>query len=106
MKANLSMESVVKLLADGCNKSSVSRWEQGVLQPTQDRIDKLVKLYGTRSFLIWTEEPPDILGTRNREIYRLHGLKKFTNAAIGKMFGLHRWSVSKIVQEQKKKEGL
>ena len=36
----------------GMNKSSVSRWEQGILTPSEDRILKLVQMFGTSEFVI------------------------------------------------------
>lgn len=35
----------------GCNKSSVSRWEQDKLVPSQERIFVLVDVYGTFDFV-------------------------------------------------------
>lgn len=48
----MSLEEVAEALGDGCNKSSVSRWEQGVLNPSKDRVHKLVDLYGTNDFVV------------------------------------------------------
>ena len=49
MAAKLSMDEVAEDL--GCNKSSVSRWEQGKLQPSEKRIRRMVDLYGTSDFV-------------------------------------------------------
>lgn len=48
--ANLSLQDVADHL--GCNKSSVSRWEQGTLTPTEERITKMVKLFKRGDFVI------------------------------------------------------
>ena len=50
-KSQLSMEEVVQRLGAGVNKSSVSRWEQNVLQPSAERLWKLVDLFGTQDFI-------------------------------------------------------
>lgn len=50
--AGLSMEDVVQRLDDGCNKSSVSRWEQGRLNPSDARILKMITLYGCGDFVV------------------------------------------------------
>lgn len=47
--AQMSMDDVAEVL--GCNKSSVSRWEQGKLQPSETRIQKLTQLLGTVDFV-------------------------------------------------------
>lgn len=47
--ANFSMDDVAKAL--GCNKSSVSRWEQERLVPSEERINKLAEMYGTWAFV-------------------------------------------------------
>lgn len=53
--ANMSMEDVAKALS-GCNvtvnKSSVSRWEQGRLAPSEERIFKMAEMFGTMAFVI------------------------------------------------------
>ena len=48
--AGKSMEWVAEQL--GCNKSSVSRWEQEVLVPSEVRIFKLAELLGSMAFVI------------------------------------------------------
>lgn len=50
--ANLSMEDVVAALGDGCNRSSVSRWEQGTLRPSDKRIQQLILLYKQGDFIV------------------------------------------------------
>lgn len=47
--ANLSMDAAAVLI--GCNKSSVSRWEQGKLVPSVQRMFSLAKIYGTQGFI-------------------------------------------------------
>jgi len=49
--ANMRMEDIAVRLR--CNKGSVSKWEQGRLVPSEERIGKLVKLLGTDSFVRW-----------------------------------------------------
>lgn len=49
-RARLSIEAVAAKL-DGCNQSSVSRWEQSKLMPSVERIFALVDLYGTNDFV-------------------------------------------------------
>lgn len=50
--AGLSLQDVVIALDDGCNKSSVSRWEQDKMNPSDARVKKLVKLYCTDDFVV------------------------------------------------------
>ena len=50
--AGLSILQVSIALNDGCNKGSVSRWEQGKLNPSEVRILKMAGLFGTTSFII------------------------------------------------------
>jgi transcriptional regulator with XRE-family HTH domain len=47
----LGMEDIARILGDGINKSSVSRWEQGKLQPSPERLWKLVDILGTQVFV-------------------------------------------------------
>ena len=47
----LSMDDVARLIGDGMNKSAVSRWEQGVFNPSKERLWKLVDLLGTNNFV-------------------------------------------------------
>ena len=47
----MSLFEVVQNLGDGVNQSSVSRWEQGTLQPSPKRLFALVDLFGTNSFV-------------------------------------------------------
>ena len=42
---------VVKELGDGMNKSTVSRWETGMLQPSPQRLFALVDLFGANDFV-------------------------------------------------------
>lgn len=46
---DLSLEDIATSL--GCNKSSVSRWEQGTLVPSDERIHKLTEILGTWDFV-------------------------------------------------------
>lgn len=48
--AQMSVLEVAAKL-DGCNQSSVSRWEQGKLNPSVERIFKLIDLFGTNDFV-------------------------------------------------------
>ena len=50
INSQLSMEDLVKEFP-GCNKSTVSRWEQGILSPSIERLLKLVTLFGTNDFV-------------------------------------------------------
>jgi hypothetical protein len=56
MAANMSMEDVAEALS-GCNgnkvnKSSVSRWEQESLVPSEERIFKMAEMFKTMAFVI------------------------------------------------------
>jgi transcriptional regulator with XRE-family HTH domain len=48
---NLRLEDVAQRLGDGVNRSSVSRWEQGKIQPSMERLFALVKILGTYDFV-------------------------------------------------------
>jgi transcriptional regulator with XRE-family HTH domain len=48
--AGFSLMDVAKKI--GCNKSSVSRWEQGTLNPSPKRVELLAKMYKRRGFII------------------------------------------------------
>lgn len=50
MAAGKSMEEVAVYLK--CNRSSVSRWEQGLLNPSEERIMKMVVLFGSGDFIV------------------------------------------------------
>jgi transcriptional regulator with XRE-family HTH domain len=50
MAADMSMETVAAAL--GCNKSSVSRWEQGILVPSEERIFKMAEMFNTMAFVV------------------------------------------------------
>jgi transcriptional regulator with XRE-family HTH domain len=50
IKSQLSMEDLVQGFP-GCNKSTISRWEQGVLVPSSERLFALVELLGTYDFV-------------------------------------------------------
>jgi transcriptional regulator with XRE-family HTH domain len=49
--SNITLESVAHYIGPGMNKSTVSRWEQGILQPSPERLAALVKLFGTNDFI-------------------------------------------------------
>lgn len=49
IKANLPLGAVAAKL--GCNKGTISRWEQGRLCPSLERMFGLVEIYGTNNFL-------------------------------------------------------
>ena len=53
MDANKSLEDVAKEFR--CNKSSVSRWEQGTLIPSEERIMRMVMMFGRGDFVIKNE---------------------------------------------------
>jgi transcriptional regulator with XRE-family HTH domain len=48
--AGKSMEEVAEAL--GCNKSSISRWEQESLVPSEERIFKMAEMFKTMAFVI------------------------------------------------------
>lgn len=48
---DMRVEDVALRLGDGMNKSTVSRWEQGILIPSKERLWKLVDLFGTQDFI-------------------------------------------------------
>lgn len=50
LSAGKSLEDVAQYL--GCNKSSVSRWEQGSLVPSESRILQMVMFFNNHSFLV------------------------------------------------------
>jgi predicted transcriptional regulator len=52
IEAGYSMDDVVVLLGDGINKSSISRWEQGVLNPSRKRVKKLIEIYKRNDFVV------------------------------------------------------
>lgn len=56
--AQISMDEVAEML--GCNKSSVSRWEQGRLQPSEARIQKLTEILGTVNFVQANTKPRNL----------------------------------------------
>lgn len=47
--AGLRLIDVAKRLGTG--KGSVSKWELGTLVPSEERIEKMVKMFGTNSFV-------------------------------------------------------
>jgi transcriptional regulator with XRE-family HTH domain len=69
----LSLEAVVQKMSDGINISTVSRWEQGLLQPSPSRLSALVKLYGTHEFVRLNERAV----LTDDEVRELRQLRKF-----------------------------
>jgi transcriptional regulator with XRE-family HTH domain len=57
--ADMSMDRMAKKL--GCNRAQVSRWEQGVLTPSEGRILIMTQILGTQSFV---RENPQFKGER------------------------------------------
>lgn len=55
----MSLESIALQL--GCDRSQVSRWEQGQLTPSEGRILRLTQILGTQSFV---RENPQFKGER------------------------------------------
>jgi transcriptional regulator with XRE-family HTH domain len=47
----MGQDEVVQLMGGGVNKSSLCRWEMGKLQPSPERLWKLVDLFGTNDFV-------------------------------------------------------
>jgi len=67
--AGLSSTEVARRL--GCNKGSVCKWEQEYLIPSEERLLKLVEMYGTAEFLDWNSVSLDRLaelGAKVKEI--------------------------------------
>jgi DNA-binding transcriptional regulator YiaG len=54
VNANLAMSEVAVEL--GCSKSQVSRWEQGTLIPSEERILKMVTMYKCGDFVVGGNE--------------------------------------------------
>jgi len=67
--AGLGTIEVAKLL--GCGKSSVSKWEMEYLIPSEERILKLVELYGTAEFLDWNRVAVSRLGELGAKVREL-----------------------------------
>jgi transcriptional regulator with XRE-family HTH domain len=70
IKMRLSIEGVADKL--GCNASSVSRWEQGKLQPSPFRLRALEKLYKTQNFVRLNEKA----SLTDEEVLELRKLRK------------------------------
>jgi transcriptional regulator with XRE-family HTH domain len=49
VSAQVSMEELAGKLE--CNKAQISRWEQGQFIPSQERIFKMIELFGTSNFV-------------------------------------------------------
>jgi transcriptional regulator with XRE-family HTH domain len=56
----LSMRELSEALP-GCPKSTISRWEQGILSPSEDRVRRLVDLLGTAAFVSQTKKNEAII---------------------------------------------
>ena len=83
-KMRLSIEGVADKL--GCNASSVSRWEQGKLQPSPFRLRALEKLYKTQNFVRLNEKASltdeEVLELRKLRKNLLHGCIRLNGEAV------------------------
>ena len=84
IKMRLSIEGVADKL--GCNASSVSRWEQGKLQPSPFRLRALEKLYKTQNFVRLNEKASltdeEVLELRKLRKNLLHGCIRLNGEAV------------------------
>jgi transcriptional regulator with XRE-family HTH domain len=65
----MSMDEVASKV--GCNKAKISRWERGILTPSDDWIEKLIECYGTKSFVVVKAgTPADFLLEQVAELQR------------------------------------
>jgi transcriptional regulator with XRE-family HTH domain len=84
IKMRLSIEGVADKL--GCNASSVSRWEQGKLQPSPFRLRALEKLYKTQNFVRLNEKASltdeEVLELRKLRKNLLHGCIRLNGEAM------------------------
>ena len=117
LKANLSMQAVVDAMNDGCNRSSVSRWEQGVLTPSIVRMEKLAELYGTRAFIVVkeihalaknrkgaiTKKRNPLTAKRNREVVRLYMAKTFSKMELTKIFKMSYKEVEAAIERERER---
>lgn len=79
IKAGMPMSVLVKHFP-GCNKSTISRWEQGIWNPSEERLWKLVEIFGTTEFIrlngkvVVTGEEVEELSKMfpNRDLFRLN----------------------------------
>ena len=51
LKKRMGLEEVAQGIGGGVNKSSVSRWETGVIQPSMERLFALADILGTQDFI-------------------------------------------------------
>ena len=51
LRKRMGLSDVAQQLGEGVNKSTVSRWETGMLQPSPTRLWKLVDMFGTQDFI-------------------------------------------------------
>jgi len=99
MKSNLSLEKVVQRFGEGMNKSTVSRWEQGVLNPSPERLWKLVELFGTNDFVRLNDKATI---TEAEELV-LRGLRR--ELVIGRLNGKAVLTAEEIEVVRKMREG-
>ena len=69
INAGLSGSEVARRL--GCNKGHITKWETELLTPSEERLFKLIEMYGTTDFLEWNSldlERLAELGAKVKEI--------------------------------------
>jgi DNA-binding transcriptional regulator YiaG len=98
--AKLSLQDVADHLK--CNISSVSRWEQGKLNPSEERVILLTKLYRRGDFILGSTAKltPDQV----RKIGELCRAKELSQRIIGEMFGVSGSVVGEIHRSLMRKE--
>ena len=99
INSQLSMEDLVQRLGEGMNKSTVSRWEQGILQPSQERLFALVELFGTNDFVRLNDKATI---TEAEELV-LRGLRR--ELVIGRLNGKALLTAEEIEVVRKMREG-
>ena len=99
INSQLSMEDLVQRLGEGMNKSTVSRWEQGILQPSQERLFALVELFGTNDFVRLNDKATI---TEAEELV-LRGLRR--ELVIGRLNGKVLLTAEEIEVVRKMREG-
>ena len=99
INSQLSMEDLVQRLGEGMNKSTVSRWEQGILQPSQERLFALVELFGTNDFVRLNDKATI---TEAEELV-LRGLRR--ELVIGRLNGKAVLTAEEIEVVRKMREG-
>lgn len=96
--ANLSMDDVAGMLG-GCNRSSVSRWEQGTLVPSEERILKLAEIFQTMGFVLGNPNYQKPGATNSKltlekaQEIRRRAADGESKTAIAKDFGVIRWTI-------------